>query len=144
MFLHALTSDQQRLFCQLARHLMLADEVLDAREGELERVILRETGLSDFPSTSRPLPDLLAELRNIGPVAQRNAVFVELVGIALVDDELHPAEAALLESTRRELSVPEETARALMDFGERYHALAREGRLLVFESDAPSDSGEQP
>jgi len=134
MFLHALTNDQQRLFCLLARHLMLADDVLHDHEAEMEMLILREMNLSNFPSDTRPISELLADLGSVESQAQRNSMYVELVGIALVDKELHPAEGALLESVRQKLSITEETARHLQVFAQRFHVLAAEGRLLVFES----------
>jgi hypothetical protein len=118
----------------LARHLMLADDVLHDHEAEIERLILREVDLSDFPPEVRPLEELLAEIGGVEPMAQRNSVYVELVGIALVDQELHPSEALFLERVREKLSIPAETARRLQEFAERFHVLAAEGRMLVFES----------
>jgi tellurite resistance protein len=133
MFLHALTTADQELFCQAALSLMQVDGVVREREQDLCDALMRETSLDSFPKDVSAVHELAPELRRLAGSRAGRIVLLELSGVALADGELDASELDWLREAASALGSSEDDLRRFCDFAASASELAAEARMLVFE-----------
>lgn len=95
------------IYCQLVARVLLADEaVTDAEHAFLERLMdrlgLTEEQKTDVVEGVDPSADVGAQLRAL-PMAEREAVLLELRNAALADDDFGDKERELIEAVERSI-----------------------------------------
>ncbi|NNF57483.1 MAG: hypothetical protein HKN04_04510 [Rhodothermaceae bacterium] len=124
MFLHELTTEQQRAFLILARQVMAADERLAMQEVERLEALYRETGL---PAETAAGPDAVGDMNYLFASPRvRAVVLLELLLVAHADDDLDPRENAVIRDVAERMEVYDDDWTRFSAWAARYAALRRE------------------
>ena len=133
MFLHELTTEQQRAFLILARQVMAADNRLAMKEVERLEALYRETGL---PAETAAAPDAVGDMNYLFDSPRARAiVLLELLLVAHADDDFDPRENAVIHDVAERLEVYEDDWARFGDWATRYTALRREAE--TYETQKP-------
>jgi len=131
VFLAQLSPAARRHFAATARLLIALDGRLDAREEALFAASSREMGLPDVPAAAESTEAVLQGLDCLDTLDERRIFVLELIGLAVVDDDLHPAELDLVNAVATHLGLGGVYVARCLVLSQRLLALAEEARELV-------------
>lgn len=129
MFLGIFDASQKQAFLALAHHLVAADDKLAAQELDLLTAMKTEMGLP--ADTLAPIISVEDAVTAFGHHRVRVAALLELIGIALVDDDLDPDEVVLLKQVKRAFGISPARFVANVNWVMRQMALAREAEAML-------------
>jgi hypothetical protein len=137
MFLHLLDQQEQADFWRATLHVIDADEALHEKEALIRESIARELTLEKLPEPGAR-QDLLASLERTNREVTANIFMLELAGVALVDDELHPAEESLLKDFSAALGFTSDEIEPFLRMASRAHDVHVDAGILIQEGPTPS------
>lgn len=128
MFLHLLTPQQQISLIKTAEQLIASDNVI-AKEEESILQILKDQISADIKSSEK------FELSSIKTLfdtkKQKIAFLMELVGIALIDEEFHSSERSLITEIASLLSVSDSDLKQVEEWVLQQMALQKSATALM-------------
>ncbi len=131
MFLTEFTGPQKEAFLVLAKEVVWADEQLVPQEEALLSLMKREMELD----SEAELPDIPWEetLPTFDSRRVRVSVLLELLGLALSDEDYHEKERALIETVAKSFDISGEDLQEMENWTVRQLALVREACTFMSE-----------
>lgn len=135
MFLHLLDRAQRRELLRAARHIVVADGVVDLREEDVLAQVRAELGFldpDDVPAPARDLDALLDGLADVFETPEtKNVLVLQLLVLVLADGEPEERELEVLAAICRRLDVSRETFGQLRGLAQRLLDLRADGMELI-------------
>lgn len=138
MFLHVLEGDEARLFADTAWALIHVDDDVDQREESLLAELQIELGVDTAPPELREPDNLLPRLAQLESPVVRRVMLLELSGVALADEVVHPSERNFLDQIAEALDLADETSSFLEYVAEAQSTWRRGRELVIGSEDRPS------
>jgi hypothetical protein len=104
MFLDELNKNEGIAFMQLVKALANSDEVFAKEEKNLYDDYLKELNIKENEILDKNLSDIYENLKNSFE-RNKNIIYFELIGLALIDGEYDEKEVELLEEIGRNLNI---------------------------------------
>jgi tellurite resistance protein len=115
MFLNELSKRESILFINLVKSIATVDEVFSEKEHQLVADYLEELSLKDYDLEEVSFDQSLEGLKN-STTKNKNIIYFELVGLALVDGVYSEEELKLLEKISASLEISSEKETAFLNF----------------------------
>ncbi|MFT8348665.1 hypothetical protein [Clostridium saccharoperbutylacetonicum] len=104
MFLNELNKNEGIVFMQLVRYLANSDNTFAKEEKNLYEDYLKELGISEGEIKELDLNEVYTTLNN-STQRNKNIVYFELIGLALIDGEYQESEVEVLEEIGGKLDI---------------------------------------
>lgn len=132
MFLSILENSERKLFLNLAYYAMGLNGEMKDEELEIYHSFQHECDLNDYKAISEP-KTLESSINNISklPREKKNAIFIELFGILLADDEICDAERSFLDQLTEAFDYEDFEVKRIERWVLAMNDLVREGYRLV-------------
>ncbi|MDF1564516.1 MAG: TerB family tellurite resistance protein [Deltaproteobacteria bacterium] len=131
MFIGLLNKEQQEALCSIIQFVAKIDGADDAREELLISALLAETSLDTMPATADDQDAVEALLDRFDTPVARHSLLLEMMGVALADNNLHEAEVKAILAVADALKVDREWVDRGRDYVQRTLELQREGNDLL-------------
>lgn len=134
MFLDQLSSDEQKVYCQLAYAVMAADGEVAEKEAAFHDRTLRDLVIEELPEPASGggvlVPDGAFRLS-----VSRRALLVELALLAVVDGELTAEERSVLDAVAEQMDFTPFQVEQCLEYAVRLRDVLDEGVVLLAEGD---------
>ena len=115
MFLGGLTQNCKESFLDIAKHLIMADNVLRREEEELLIGYCGEMGLNyDLERVPDDFDALIAKIKSENRMTKK-IIYFELLGLALADNDYADEEKAIINKLKEEFEISDGDAELLED-----------------------------
>ena len=131
MFLGVLSQNCKESFFDIAKHLIMADNVLRREEEELLIGYCGEMGLNYDPErVPDDLDALIAKIKSENKVTKK-IVYFELLGLALADNDYADEEKAVINKLKEEFEISDSDAELMEDSIIKIYSLYARMRKIV-------------
>lgn len=131
MWLHLLDPDQQHTYVKAAQLVILADGIVHEAEEELLATVQIEMAMDTVPAAPDDVDTFLEELEVFDTPVSKNVLMLELMAVAMADDEYHPREKELLERIASRLRIKTDGLEEFRQFAIRGLKLIEDARSLL-------------
>lgn len=132
MYLELLTTDERRVFLDLAHQAMECDGQVAKEEQEMLDSYKNECMIPDYVRSTNTVEQNL-ELLKGSERSHRKIVLLELIGIWSADNEWQDAELAMMDLVARELAIPDSRVNRLRRWAREFRQTLADGFHLLME-----------
>jgi tellurite resistance protein len=131
MFLGLLSIEQRQAFARVARHIIHADENLDAEEGWYLNLLEKEMGVDTFHTRPTTHERFVESLEVFDNRFSRNILLLEAVAVALSDGDIGDSEMEVLVAITDHFGFDEGKIGRFRSYAQRILDLVNEGQELI-------------
>lgn len=118
MFLNELSKEEQKVFLDLAYTMIYADEVLTTEEEAAMQLYEQECGISVSEAKKVNFDEAILYFGD-KPQMTKNKIFVELLGLALIDDDYAIEEKNIIDKAKETLGITNKRMEELIELLKR-------------------------
>jgi uncharacterized tellurite resistance protein B-like protein len=134
MFLDRLSSAEQKVYCQLAYAVMVADGEVAEKEAAFHDRSLRELVIEELPAPASDSGVLVPD-RAFCLSVSRRALLVELALLAVADGEVTAEERSVLDAVAEQMDFAPFQVERSLEYAARLRDVLDEGFVLLAEGE---------
>ena len=131
MFIGLLNKDQQEALCSIIQFVAKLDGNDDVREELLVSALLAESILDKLPETAVDQDAVEALLGNFDTPVAKHSLLLEMLGVALADNNLHETEIKAILAVADAMKIERSWIDRGRDYVQRTLEIQREGNDLL-------------